>query len=124
MRFKLINLLYIPIWVFNIMSFIISETISALGKVSKAKEMDWVEEIARYHQNNQMNNEEPNGKREVVFYSDGKNINNTDEDMGTDNFASPKTNPIGHFFADYIPYLFWGNNENDKSSLWRRLFGR
>lgn len=51
-------------------------------------------------------------------------IINTDEDMGTYNFASPKDNPVGHFFADVLPYWFWGNNENDKTSLWHRLFGR
>ena len=89
----------------------------------------WEQEIASYHQNNLLDGENikyisPDGHREVVFYSDRKTINNTDEDMGTYNFASPKDNPVGHFFVDVLPYWFWGNNENDKTSLWHRLFGR
>ena len=67
----------------------------------------WEQEIASYHQNNLLDGENikyisPDGHREVVFYSDRKTINNTDEDMGTYNFASPKDNPVGHFFAMFF----------------------
>lgn len=96
--------------------------------VKNAKENDWENEAANYHQNNTINGPNvkyisPDGKREVIFYSDGITINKTPEDEGTYNFASPKTNPIGHFFLDMLPYYLWGNSEDDATPPLKRIFG-
>lgn len=80
----------------------------------------------KFHQNNQLNNER-NRKyvvgdwfsSEVVFYSDGT-INNTPEDMGTFNIYSgdnPILNFVVHGAFDVVPYMIWGNNEDDSTTI-------
>ncbi|MGD9210902.1 MAG: RHS repeat-associated core domain-containing protein [Desulfobacteraceae bacterium] len=64
----------------------------------------------------------PDGHSEVVFNREGRLV--TDPvNRGTYNFANPKTNPIGHFFTDMLPYYFWGNSPDDPTSFNHRIFG-
>ncbi len=62
----------------------------------------------------------PNGKYEVIFDADG-NVVTAPEDYGTYNFADPETDPIGHFYEDVLPWLMWGNSEDDSTDPQQRL---
>lgn len=62
----------------------------------------------------------PDGKMEVIFDKNG-NVVTASEDCGTYNFASPMEDPIGHFYKDVLPWLVWGNDENDSTDMHMRL---
>ena len=47
--------------------------------------------------------------------------NNDAVNMGTYNFISSSESGVGHMIADVIPYLAWGNDPNDPSSISARL---
>jgi len=50
----------------------------------------------------------PDGHSEAIF--DQFNQPVTDPVNGpTYNFQDPRSNPIGHFFDDMLPYFMWGN---------------
>jgi len=84
----------------------------------------------KFHQNNQIGGR--NSKyvigtwfsSENVFYADGT-INNTPEDMGTlnvyygDNWLGKY---IIHGIYDVVPYIIWGNSENDSTTIIERIF--
>ena len=60
---------------------------------------------------------------EIVYYSDGT-INNTPEDRGTFNVYSGDHwfgKYVIHGYFDVMPYMLWGNEENDSTSIWDRL---
>ncbi len=57
------------------------------------------------------------GKREIVFYSTGV-VNNSAEDVGTYNFGKAGVN---HNALDVAPYLLFGNNTYDSTTLIQRL---
>ena len=85
----------------------------------------------KLHQNNKKNGER-NRKyvinegwfsQEVVFYSDGT-VNNTPEDMGTFNVYygdNEFLNFVVHGLFDVLPYVLWGNSEDDTTMIWDRL---
>lgn len=58
------------------------------------------------------------GKKEVVYKYDGKKIVTDPRDIGTYNFG-PGTG-MNHLFKDLIPYLWWGNNKKDSTTLKQR----
>ena len=61
------------------------------------------------------------GKYEVIYNSKGERVDDP-RDIGTYNFASPDTDPIGHFFKDVYPWIKYGNSENDTTSATERFF--
>ena len=80
----------------------------------------------KFHQNNQYNNQR-NRKyvigdwfsSEVVYYSDGT-INSTPEDEGTFNVYSgdcPFFNFVVHGTFDVVPYMLWGNSDEDSTTI-------
>ena len=84
----------------------------------------------KFHQNNKKNDER-NRKyvigdwfsSEIVYYSDGT-INTTPEDEGTFNVYSGDNialNIIIHVSFDVIPYMIWGNSEDDSTTLVDRI---
>ena len=62
----------------------------------------------------------PDGKSEVIFASDGSVVT-ASEDYGTYNFSSPLHDPIGHFYQDVLPWIIWGNDETDSTTVSQRL---
>lgn len=77
---------------------------------------------------------DPTGHMEVIICQipgvDDKDISNyyivTDPyNCGTYNNCSPTANPIGHFFADVLPYWLWGNSPEDSGieHMFWRIFG-
>ena len=48
-------------------------------------------------------------------------IVNTPENMGTYDFFSPDDSIASHFANDVLPWIVWGNNEDDKTSAGERL---
>lgn len=84
----------------------------------------------KFHQKNQRNNER-NRKyvigdwcsSEIVYFSDGT-INNTPEDAGTFNVYSGDNwflNIIVHGLYDVVPYMIWGNSEEDTTTFIDRV---
>lgn len=84
----------------------------------------------KFHQNNQLNDER-NRKyvigewfsSEVVYFADGT-INTTPEDVGTFNVYSgdnPVLNILVHGIFDVVPYMIWGNNRNDSTTVIDRV---
>jgi hypothetical protein len=64
----------------------------------------------------------PDGLLEVVYDENGRLV--TDPvNMGTNNKASPITNPIGHVIVDVIPYIFLGNSPDDPTKWYERIGG-
>ena len=62
----------------------------------------------------------PDGHSEVIFDRDG-HIVTASEDYGTYNFVDSRRDPIGHFYQDVLPWLLWGNDENDSTDMRQRL---
>ncbi len=58
--------------------------------------------------------------REQIFYYDGE-INNTPEDRGSFNFCPPNVNELGHFQKDIVPWIIWGNDPRDRTTVLGRL---
>lgn len=65
----------------------------------------------------------PSGHREVVFTGKGENqrIATDPRDVGTYNFFDPKKHPLGHAIFDVVPYILWGNSQNDSTSKISRI---
>ncbi len=87
------------------------------------------EDADKFHQNNQK--DDRNRKyvigdwfsSEIVYYSDGT-INLTPEDEGTFNVYSGDNgvlNVVVHGTVDAIPYMIWGNNNNDSTTIIDRI---
>ncbi len=85
---------------------------------------------SKFHQNNTVDGEE-NKKyvvgewfsSEMVFFSDGT-VNDTPEDMGTFNVYSGDNvalNVVIHGVFDVIPYMIWGNSEDDTTTVIDRV---
>lgn len=62
----------------------------------------------------------PDGRSEAIFTSEGELVT-APEDYGTYNFAVSNEDPIGHFYMDVFPWLIWGNEEADSTTLPLRL---
>ena len=62
----------------------------------------------------------PSGKGEAVYDDKGKLVT-TPINEGTFNWASPKSDQAGHAVKDILPYLIWGNRENDPTTAGERL---
>ena len=80
----------------------------------------------KFHQNNQVDGQR-NRKyvigdwfsSEIVYYSDGT-INSTPEDVGTFNVYSgdcPFLNIVVHGVFDVVPYMLWGNSDDDSTTI-------
>ena len=85
---------------------------------------------AKFHQTYQID-DTPNRKyvigewfsSENVFYSDGT-LNDTPEDGGTFNIYSGDSaflNTVVHGYFDVIPYMIWGNNKDDSTTIIDRV---
>ncbi len=84
----------------------------------------------KFHQNNQVDDQR-NRKyvigdwfsSEIVYYSDGT-INSTPEDVGTFNVYSgdcPFLNIVVHGVFDVVPYMLWGNSDDDSTTIFDRF---
>lgn len=62
----------------------------------------------------------PDGHSEVIYDRDGHIVNDS-EDYGTYNYVDSRRDPIGHFYQDVLPWLLWGNDENDSTDMRQRL---
>ena len=61
------------------------------------------------------------GLYEAIYDANG-NLVTSAEDVGTYNFISPNDNAIGHFMVDVIPWIIYGNSEEDTTSIIQRVF--
>ena len=104
----------------------ITESFEDISKSANTKDGDWVlltKEMSKYHQNgfgaDELKFVCKDGREAVFtkdFSSDGSYELYTDPQYkGTYNYCNPTTNPIGHFFADMLPYYLTGNrNERNQ----------
>lgn len=60
------------------------------------------------------------GGSEVIYTVKGDRVDDP-RDIGTFNFAHPDCDPMGHFFMDVVPWLFWGNSPEDTTTDEERL---
>ena len=88
-----------------------------------------------YHDKFHQNNQKGGGRNrkyvigewfssEVVFYSDGT-LNDTPEDRGTFNLYSGGNyflNGVVHGIFDVVPYMIWGNAEDDSTTIIDRIW--
>lgn len=77
--------------------------------------------------NNQVFLSGENGRYEIVVAYDrhkngdtGKHVNDC-LNKGSLNYYHPYATPLGHFTADILPWLTWGNCKDDPSSLNQRI---
>jgi hypothetical protein len=89
---------------------------------------------SKFHQNASKENlpnhkyVSPNGRREVVYFSDGT-LNEDPRDVGTYNFfpffAQGENQgvlaSVGHGLLDVVPYMIWGNSSVDSSTFIDRI---
>ena len=57
----------------------------------------------------------PDGRQEAIFDTDGDLVTDP-RDYGTYNFGSPTENGVGHFIDDVIPWIIYGNSEDDSTT--------
>ena len=94
----------------------------------EARKWDWKTVAANCHQFTAENGERytkyvsPDGKREVIFDSDGKVVIDADEDMGTYNYADPDWK-LQHGLLDVLPWIVYGNTPEDTTTPWQRIEG-
>lgn len=93
--------------------------------VSDAKEKGWHTVIANAHQFTKYGEKNikyvsPDGKREVVYNSNGKMITNP-LDMGSYNYCPSEVSYYGHFKYDILPWIAYGNAPNDPSTVGERV---
>nr|MCR4637123.1 hypothetical protein [Butyrivibrio sp.] len=68
----------------------------------------------------------PDGTCEAIYDASG-NLITADEDLGTYNYYPYNNDPnsfranIGHFFNDILPWIKWGNTENDTTNEFERF---
>ena len=62
----------------------------------------------------------PDGRQEAIYDPDGDLVTDP-RDYGTYNFASPTDNGAGHFVDDVLPWIFYGNSEDDSTTPEQRL---
>jgi hypothetical protein len=62
----------------------------------------------------------PSGKGEAVYDSKGKLVTDPINE-GTFNWGSPKTDKAKHLAVDILPYILWGNRENDPTTPKERM---
>ncbi len=55
------------------------------------------------------------------IYDENDNLVNDNVNQGTVNYADPESNPVGHVIVDVVPYVVWGNTEEDPTSFRERL---
>ena len=55
------------------------------------------------------------GKYEVIYDVNGMRVDDP-KDVGTYNYASPNTNPIGHAVVDVLPWILYGNSPDDTTT--------
>ncbi len=62
----------------------------------------------------------PDGRREVIFDSEGNYVITADEDMGTYNYADPDL-WMEHFVVDILPWIIYGNTPKDSTEPYERI---
>jgi len=96
------------------------------GTPEEAEKWGWDDDVAAdCHQftssdKSNMKYVSPDGRSEAIFDSEGDLVT-APEDYGTYNFSSPNEDPVGHFYMDVLPWLVWGNEENDSTTASKRL---
>ena len=60
------------------------------------------------------------GRYEAI-YDYEHNLVEDVRDVGTYNYASPTDDPWNHFLLDVIPWIFWGNSQDDTTTIAERL---
>ena len=85
----------------------------------------WEVADAKYHQfsskdNNNVKYVSDDG-REIVYDEQGVVITDP-RDIGTYNFCTHEENSVFHGMLDVLPWLVWGNSEEDTTSIIDRLF--
>ncbi len=92
----------------------------------EARAKGWRTEIANCHQFTADDNKRyikyisPDGKREVIFNSEGDVVIVADEDMGTYNYVSPDSG-VAHLITDWLPWIIYGNTPKDTTKWYERL---
>ena len=61
------------------------------------------------------------GRYEEIYNKNTGDLITDPRDIGTYNYCHPITNPIGHFFADVLPWILWGNSEDDSTNIFERV---
>ena len=59
------------------------------------------------------------GKQEAIYDSSGNLVTDA-RDVGTYNFISPIDDKLGHAIKDVIPWILYGNTEDDSTKWWNR----
>jgi hypothetical protein len=80
-------------------------------------------EIAQHNMNGATGNEvylHPDGHSEAVFDSSGNRVTDA-ENMASYNYYHWQKQPWRHFYYDTLPWLIWGNSENDTTFILQRL---
>ncbi|MBE5942189.1 MAG: methyl-accepting chemotaxis protein [Lachnospiraceae bacterium] len=94
---------------------------------SEAADLGWDDSVAsnchQFTAGDQPNEKwvSPDGKYEVIFDSSGR-IVTAPEDYGTYNYCSPNDDPVGHAKKDVIPWIVFGNSEDDETWPLERLY--
>jgi hypothetical protein len=61
------------------------------------------------------------GKYEVIYNKiTGEKVTDP-RDIGTYNYYNPNENGLGHIFVDIVPWIFWGNSEDDTTDFIERI---
>mgnify|MGYP003291388509 CR=1 FL=1 len=60
------------------------------------------------------------GMYEVIYDRNGFEVTDP-KDVGTYNYISPKTDPVGHIVVDVIPWIIHGNSPDDTTKWWQRM---
>ena len=94
---------------------------------SEAADLGWDDSVAanchQFTAGDQPNEKwvSPDGKYEVIFDSSGR-IVTAPEDYGTYNYCDPNDDPVGHAIKDVVPWVLWGNSEDDETEWYERLY--
>ncbi|MCV2231780.1 DNRLRE domain-containing protein [Acholeplasma manati] len=85
----------------------------------------WIEQKdADFHQSSGPGNKKwlsTDGNREIIVDIAG-NIVDDPRDIGTYNFIPNGVNKAGHGFVDVLPWILWGNNSKDSSTIFDRFY--
>ena len=64
----------------------------------------------------------PDGYQEAIYDANG-NLVKDSRDVGTYNFCPSEQSVLGHAIKDVLPWILWGNDENDTTTRWQRVKG-
>lgn len=61
------------------------------------------------------------GYYEAIYDKNSGNMITDPRDIGTYNYAHPDNDPIGHAILDVVPWIIWGNSEQDTTNIFQRV---